>query len=213
MTDNARNADISNTSTDDVNSHSTSGASESRGRHKQKLRGAAQVVHGLGDTLSGRLVGTIDSQVARPEIEKGRREIEHGLAKLTGGPGVDNAVHGCATRSSNVPSATGGNSSTAAAPTGSEPVAQQGSALGPTSAIMAGFNAGPTLVAAAAPHQQQSSAAGTTGAAAVQPEQASTNRDFRPHSSSSSAPMAQQGATPGPAPDHSTLTGDPQSLG
>ncbi|KAI0653847.1 hypothetical protein C8Q70DRAFT_586103 [Cubamyces menziesii] len=209
MTDNARNANDNNTSTD-VKSNNTPGGSESGGRHKQKLRGAAEVIHGLGDNFCGRLVGTINPQGARSKIEKGQREIEHGLAKITGGPGVDNTVHGCATRSSNISSTTSGNSTTTAAAT--EPVAQQGSALEPISGIMAGFNAGPTLAMVEAPHQQQYSAASTTSAAfgrgdpAIQPAQNSTNRDFRPHASSGAL-------TPGPAPDHSTLTGDPQLLG
>ncbi|KAI0329359.1 hypothetical protein GY45DRAFT_1435507 [Cubamyces sp. BRFM 1775] len=219
MTDTGRNTKVNNTSTDPNHTYNDSGGG---GRNSQKLKGAAEVIHGLGDNLRGRLMSTVDSRGAHPEIEKGRREVEQGMAKLTGGPGVDNAMHGSATRSADVPPTTGGNSATTAARAGSAPIAQQGNTLGPSSAIMAGFNAGPTTAMAEAPYQQQYPTAGTAGTAgsgggvsAIQPEQASTDRYFYPRAGQAGpgAPTSQQGATPGPAPDHNTLAGDPQRLG
>ncbi|KAI9060411.1 hypothetical protein FKP32DRAFT_1054578 [Trametes sanguinea] len=181
----------------------------SSGSRKQKIRGAAEVIHGVGDNLRGRLMGAVDSSTktggTRPEVEKGRQEVEQGMAKLTGGPGVS--------QSSSPDRATSG---TTGSSTASAAVAQEGNALGPTSAMNAGFNAGPTTAVAEAPYQSQYSSGGAGPEGTSSFTQGSNDRDFHPggHGQSQQPPsMPQEGMSPGPAPDRSTLSGDPQRLG
>ncbi|KAI0777483.1 hypothetical protein BD413DRAFT_180339 [Trametes elegans] len=174
------------------------------GNRHQKLRGAAEVAHGIGENLRGRFMSTVDSSTntggTHPEVEKGRREVERGMAKLTGGPGVTGTVHGYDSGSTNP---TGGDP-----PTAPEPPAQEGNVLGPTSGINAGLNAGPTTAVAEAPFQPQyaPSGAGPEGVASI--GQGKNDRDFHPGSAGQQA----QGGSPGSAPDHSSLPGDPQRL-
>ncbi|KAI0635473.1 hypothetical protein C8Q77DRAFT_709100 [Trametes polyzona] len=199
---------MANTHTDNTANRDASASGGTNGSHHQKLRGAAEVIHGIGDNLRGRAMSAVDSKTnaqsgTHPEVEKGRREVEEGMAKLTGGPGVNDAPpqHGVHH------AATDGRTTSA-----STPLAQQGNTLGPASGITAGFNAGQETALAEAPYQPQHapSGAGPEGAPSVQ--QGSNDRDFHPGSAGESAP--QQGTTPGPAPDRSMLSkGDPQRLG
>ncbi|OSC98913.1 hypothetical protein PYCCODRAFT_1427566 [Trametes coccinea BRFM310] len=181
----------------------------SSGSRKQKIRGAAEVIHGVGDNLRGRLMSAVDSSTktggTRPEVERGRQEVEQGMAKITGGPGAahpsssDHATSG--TRGSSAPSAA---------------VAQEGNALGPTSAVDAGFNASPTTAVAEAPYQSQYSSGGAGSEGTPSFTQGSNDRDFHSGGAGQSQQppsMPQQGMSPGPAPDRSTLPGDPQRLG
>ncbi|CDO70203.1 hypothetical protein BN946_scf184942.g3 [Trametes cinnabarina] len=171
-----------------------SGSGASR---KQKLQGAVEVVHGMGDNLRGRLMSAVDPSKKtggpRPEVEKGQREVEQGMAKLTGGPGAchPQSAEGDQPQSANHPSST--------APS------QEGNSSEPTSTTHAGFNAAPT---AAVAHQSRYSATSTAPL-----QQGSNDRDFHPGGTGHSQPASQQGTTPGPAPDRSTLSGDPQRLG
>ncbi|KAI8973070.1 hypothetical protein BD414DRAFT_499016 [Trametes punicea] len=177
-------------------------------RHSQKIRGAGEVLHGIGDNLRGRLMSAVDSSSqpsgTHPEVEKGRHEVERGMAKLTGDPGTGRgpASSSSTTLSTDMP--------TTAVP---KPFAN---ALGPTGAMMAGVNAGPTAAVAEAPYQPEYSA-GDAGPEDIPPlQQGSNDRDFHPGGAGHGQQLPstrQQGATPGPAPDHNTLSRDPQLLG
>ena len=132
-----------------------------------------------------------------PETEKGRIEVEQGMAKLTGGPGVEGgAPHSV---SSSQPMRT----SDAPHSTSSQPqLAQDGNTLGPTSAMMAGFgNAGPETAVAEAPYQQQQYSAGGTTALENENE---NGRDFGYAQRSQSAGVGQEGH----APDRYSLGGE-----
>ncbi|KAI0666512.1 hypothetical protein C8Q78DRAFT_1059952 [Trametes maxima] len=189
-----------NTNTNTIPSGGAGAAGDSR---NQKLRGAVQVVHGVGENLRGRFMDAVDSSTntqagpgdgPRPEVERGRREVEQGMAKLTGGPGVTDAPP-------RAPQNT------------SAPLAHEENGLGPTtqSGITAGLNAGPETAVAQGPGQTQynPSGAGLVGASAFQ--QGPTNRDFQPGAAVDQPQGA--GGTPGPAPDRNTLSSGPQRLG
>ncbi|KAI0643966.1 hypothetical protein C8Q79DRAFT_121798 [Trametes meyenii] len=173
----------------------------------QKLRGAVEVIHGVGENLRGRFMDAVDSSTKtragpgggpRPEVEQGRLEVEQGMAKLTGGPGVTNAPP--TSRTNPIPRAT-------QAP--SAPLAHEGNGLGPASSV----NADPEAAVAQGPYQPQyaPSGAGSDGTAAFQ--QGSTNRDFRPSPAVTFDQPQGAGSTPGPAPGRNTLSSGPQRLG
>ncbi|KAL4079835.1 hypothetical protein J3A83DRAFT_4185776 [Scleroderma citrinum] len=64
----------------------------SRGKLGNKLKGAAQVVHGIGESIRGTVLGAADSIAHTPSSEakheatttKGKAEIEEGIAKVRG---------------------------------------------------------------------------------------------------------------------------------
>ncbi|KAI0354149.1 hypothetical protein OH77DRAFT_1426580 [Trametes cingulata] len=202
---------MSNTDYNTSTNNAETDATRSGGQHR-KIRGAAEVVEGIGHTLSGRIMSAVDSGKkaggTHPEVQKGQKEIEHGMARLTGGPGVNGTAHAAPTSSST-------NSTVSDTPTASAPLAQEGNALGPTSAMTAGINAGPETAVAEGPYQPQFAASGAGPDSAPPFQQGSNDRDFpagaadEPHE----PPIVpQQGATPGPAPDRNTLSRDPQRL-
>ncbi|KAI0367343.1 hypothetical protein BV20DRAFT_970772 [Pilatotrama ljubarskyi] len=145
-----------------------------------------------------------------PEVQKGQKEIEHGMARLIGGPGVDGTARAQASPSSST------NATVSDMPTVSAPLAQEGNALGPVSGMLAGVNAGPETAVVEGPYQPQYASSGAGPDSAPPLQQGSNDRDFqhgaaeRPHEPTI---VPQQGATPGPAPDRNTLSRDPQRLG
>ncbi|KAH9846885.1 hypothetical protein C2E23DRAFT_850815 [Lenzites betulinus] len=185
-----------------TNNTNNSGGGSSTHR---KLKGTAEVVHGIGENIRGRVMNVLDSGSGAGgghlEAEQGSREVERGMAKLTGGPGIDGVAHRG--------TGTGGGTSTTSAP-----LAHEGNLNGapPASTGTAGFNAGPAAEAGFQP-QNASSGAGP-------PLQGGSNdRDFYPGDSTdmphqpSTIPQECAAATTGPAPDRSTLAGSPQRLG
>ncbi|EIW56233.1 uncharacterized protein TRAVEDRAFT_22542 [Trametes versicolor FP-101664 SS1] len=158
----------------------------SSGNSHRKLKGAAEVVHGIGENIRGRLMDVVDSstnsEAAHPEVEEGGHEIEHGMARLTGGPGVENP------RRTRVSDETSTKSSVPS-------LAQEGNVLGPASGVPTGLKAGP---------QYSSPGAADDSAAPVQGGR--NDRDFHP----GSADRAQEGG--GPAPDRNALSRSPQRL-
>ncbi|KAL1938699.1 hypothetical protein VTO73DRAFT_11302 [Trametes versicolor] len=166
--------------TNNTNTAGKPSTNNNGGSSHRKLKGAAEVVHGIGENIRGRLMDVVDSstnsEAAHPEVEEGGHEIEHGMARLTGGPGVENP---CRTRVSD-------EMSTRKPPPS---LAQQGSASG----VPAGLNAGP---------QYSSPGAADDSAAPVQGGR--NDRDFHP----GSADRAQEGG--GPAPDRNALSRSPQ---
>ncbi|TFK79923.1 hypothetical protein K466DRAFT_667906 [Polyporus arcularius HHB13444] len=224
--------------TDRDTNHNTSGGSAGGSASKlQKLKGATEVIHGefsrvstlgetssrsegltpkssparIGENIRGRFMDTLDSSTktggGHPETHQGRREVEGGLAKLTGGPGVG----GGAPRSETHPTHAQSNSaSDRDGDHGRGQLAQEGNALGPTSAMTTGFgNGGPEAAVAEAPYQQQYSAGGAPGSGTVREQ--GNDRDFgyaAEHSQRNEPPTAgKQGSTPGPAPDRYSLGG------
>ena len=135
-----------------------------------------------------------------PETEKGRIEVEQGMAKLTGGPGVEGgAPHSVSPsqpmRAGDAPHST--SSQPQLAPEGTR------NTLGPTSAMTAGFgNAGPETAVAEAPYQQQYSAGGS-GTTTLENEN-ENGRDFGYAQRSQSAGVGQEGN----APDRYALGGE-----
>ncbi|RPD56484.1 hypothetical protein L226DRAFT_610016 [Lentinus tigrinus ALCF2SS1-7] len=180
----------------------------------RKLKGATEVIHGLGENIRGRFMDTLDSSTktghGHPETQQGRTEVEQGMAKLTGGPGV----LGGAPRSDTHPMRPGDapysqpNRASDASTYGSGQLAQEGNTLGPTSAMTAGFgNAGPEMAVAEAPYQQSAGGTGAPGARAVGENQ--NDRDFgHAKRNEPAATAGQRGNTLGPAPDRYALGGE-----
>ena len=141
---------------------------------------------------------------AHPETHSGRREVERGMAKLTGGPG---AADPSAPTGRGAPSQGQRDSyESHYQPNpeyGAAPLSQKGNVLGPSSAMTAGFtNAGPDAVAQA-PYQQQYSAGGAGAPEASVGMRGTNDREFA---------QGQQGSSPGPAPDRYALGGEPGRL-
>ncbi|KAI0692920.1 hypothetical protein C8T65DRAFT_761399 [Cerioporus squamosus] len=200
----------------DTNYESTPGGNTGGTTSNRKLKGATEVIHGIGENIRGRFMDAVDSSTktggGHPETYQGRREVEEGMAKLTGGPGVG----GGAPRSDTHPTHGAGGAPHSASDRdggyGRGQLGQEGNALGPTSAMTTGFgNAGPEVAVAEAPYQQQYSAggAGAPGAGGAVREQGN-DRDFGyAHAQRNEMPSAgQQGSTSGPAPDRYSLGGE-----
>ena len=136
-----------------------------------------------------------------PETEKGRIEVEQGMAKLTGGPGVEGGAPHSVSPSRPMRSGDAPHS-----PSSQPQLAQEGTrnTQGPTSAMMARFgNAGPETAVAEAPYQHQQYSAG--GTSALENENENENdRDFGYAQRSQSAGVGQEGH----APDRYVLGGE-----
>ncbi|TBU36889.1 hypothetical protein BD309DRAFT_975038 [Dichomitus squalens] len=185
---------MSNTRSDNTN-RTTGDDTHAHGAKTQKLKGATELVHGLGESIRGRFMEAVDgSQGSRhaPISQQGRQEVERGMAKLTGGPGAASVTSSTGTRNPNPAGDSDGVS------TNTEP--------------SSGFGArqrerGATPLGPRAPYGGQESAMG---------QQGSTNRDFgyeEGQTRRDPAVMGQQGNSPGPAPDRYTLSGEPKRLG
>ncbi|TBU22788.1 hypothetical protein BD311DRAFT_782124 [Dichomitus squalens] len=203
---------MSNTRTDNTN-RTTGDDTHAHGAKTQKLKGATELVHGLGESIRGRFMEAVDgSQGSRhaPISQQGRQEVERGMAKLTGGPGAASVTSSTGTRNPNPAGDSDGVSTNTESSSGfgARQRANGGNALGPSSGLTTGFgNAGPEAAVAQAPYGGQESAMG---------QQGSTNRDFgyeEGHTRRDPAVMGQQGNSPGPAPDRYTLSGEPKRLG
>ncbi|RDX49495.1 hypothetical protein OH76DRAFT_1438864 [Lentinus brumalis] len=199
-----------------TNHEQTSGSTTGRSTSKQKLKGATEVIHGIGENIRGRFMDTLDSSTktggGHPETHQGRREVEGGMAKLTGGPGVGGGAPRSETHpthaASDAPHTQSNSASDRDGDHGRGQLAQEGNALGPTSAMTTGFgNGGPE---AAAPYQQQYPAGGTGAPGGGVVREQGNDRDFGyAHAQRNEPPMVPgpQGSTPGPAPDRYSLGG------
>ncbi|KAI0748950.1 hypothetical protein C8Q74DRAFT_381883 [Fomes fomentarius] len=191
----------------------------------QKLEGAKDVVHGIGENIRGRFMDTVDSTTntgnAHPETLRGRLEVEQGMAKMTGG-------RHAATASARAPTSGAGGapaSSSAYPPSqyqsqgqvsgdADAPPAQEGDVLGPRSGMTAGSgNAGPESSIAYAPYQKQYYAGGASAAGSGTGRQGSNGRDLG-YDQNREQPtvVRQQGGMLGPEPDRHALGSEPGHL-
>ncbi|OJT12276.1 hypothetical protein TRAPUB_11177 [Trametes pubescens] len=152
--------------------------------------------NGIGESIRGRPMAAVDSSdTTHPEVEEGGREIEHGMARLTGGPGVENARITPVFAETRTDPLSDGPQTTAA------PHSHRGNILGPASGVATGLHPGPESAVANGP--QCSSPGAADDAAAFQGGR--NDRDFHP----GSADRVQEG---GPAPDRNALSRSPQRL-